>query len=477
MKLVNNLKALTIARTPPEVDTAGDFWYPATSSTWSTGRETITDSYESYVGQAYKANAIVFACVLARQMPFSEVRFLYQEMPDGNPGSLHTGTGLDLLRNPGPLLTRMEQDASIAGNFYATPVAGGRRLRRLRADWVSIVSGIVDDPTASAYELEADLLGYIYHAPGTRPAWITPERMVHYAPIPDPDAQWKGMSWMTPVINEIVADSAMTRHKIQFLRRGASLNFAISYDKSVTATQVRNYAALFKEQHTGLDNAYAALHIGGGADPKPLSIGLKDLDYKLVQGAGETRIAAAAGVGPIMAMLSEGLAGSALNAGNYEAAKRKFADITLRPNWRMAATALEKITTPPDEQRLWYDTRDVEFLKTDRKEGAEIQAQRATNISTLVTIGFTWETAVEAVESDDFRRLQHSGLYSVQLQPLGTPAADGIDLTTEAGKRAAFEFITKIGARNSSSDQTLIQTAHDAIVAAGAACTTEEAAA
>lgn len=471
MKLIEKLtaKALTIATAPPELDTAGNWWYPMTG--WSSGKE-IEQTYESYVANAYKSNGIVFACVAARQMPFSEARFLYQEMPDGNPGTLHTGPGLKLLERPwangrtGDLLSRMEQDASIAGNFYATPVANGARLRRLRPDWVTIISGILGDPHASAYELEAELLAYIYHAPGCAPKLLTPERVVHYVPIPDPDAQWRGMSWMTPVLNEITSDTAMTQHKLQFMRRGASLNFAISYDKSVTANMVRQYAAIFKEQHEGTENAYRALHIGGGADPKPLSIGLKDLDYKSVQGAGETRIAAASGVGAIIARFSEGMQGSSLTTGNYESAKRQFADLTLRPLWRGAAGALEKVTTPADGDRLWYDTRDVEFLKTDRKEASAIQAEQAATITGLVTAGFTWESAVEAVGADDFTRLAHSGLFSVQLQAAGAAAVGEV-------AKAAADAALKIGARNAAADQTLIQTAHDAIAAAGATCATE----
>ena len=59
--------------------------------------------------------------------------------------------------------------------------------------------------------------------------------------------------------------------------------------------------------HEGLWNAYKTLYLGGGADAKIIGSNMQQLDFKTVQGHGETRIAAAAGVPPIIVGLSEGL--------------------------------------------------------------------------------------------------------------------------------------------------------------------------
>jgi len=432
MKLLSNLaaKSFIVNRsTERDLDEVHNrlFW-PSSGDSYD-GEKELATTFEEYVEKAYKANGIVFACVQARSMPFSEARFQYQEMPDGNPGKLSSGPGLDILETPwtnattGELLTRMEQDASTGGNSYYTPVNG--RLRRMRPDWVTIISGVMDDDEGSSFDLGAEVLGYGYKPPGRPLTLLSPSRVVHYSPLPDPLAQWRGMSWLTPVLREISADSQMTQHKLKFLKQGASLKFAIKYDPSLTPTQVTEHAAVFKALHEGTENAYRTLHIGGGAEPVTVGTSLKELDFKLVQGAGETRIAAAAGVGAIMARFSEGLAGSSLNQGNYEAAKRQFADMTLRPLWRVAAGSLQKLTSPPDGSRLWYDTRDVEFLKADRKDAAEIQSLKAATIAALTTSGYTPSSAIDAVEADDFSRLEHSGLYSIQLQPpnSGTPPA------------------------------------------------------
>lgn len=397
-------------------------------------RETIEANFEQIVQKAYKANGPIFACILARAMPFSEVRFQFQEIIDGRPGRLSGGPSLATLDTPWPnattgeLLFRMEQDGSLAGNAYVTPV--GQRnghVRRLRPDWVTIISGIPGNEDASPFALEAEVLGYIYH-PKVRnapaPVFISPERMVHWSPIPDPEAQWRGMSWLQPIVEDILADNQATKHKLKFFEHGTVSNMIVTYDASKSPEEVKRYAELFAQQHSGTANAYKTIHFGGGADAKTLGANMKEIDFKATQGAGETRIAAVSGVGAIMARFSEGLQGSSLNSGNYGAAKRQFADMTLRPLWRSASAALDKLVDVPANHRLWYDPRDVEFLKEDRKDQTEILREQAATVKSLVDAGYEPDAAIDAVEANDLTRLtgKHTGMFSVQLQPPGTRA-------------------------------------------------------
>lgn len=423
-------KALTIIRDAPEVLDDGSLFYARTatqaSADWAGDRDGTEQSYDSFARALYKSNPIVFACVQARQLPFSEARFQFQEMRGGRPGRMFGTEALRVLEQPwvnattGELLSRMEQDASLAGNFYATLVGDGpdARIRRLRPDWVSIVTG-----SKNPFALESHVLMYIYHpggeGSGHNPVMLTPDRVVHYSPIPDPDAQWRGMSWLTPLVREVQADAFATIHKQKFFENGAALNTVISYDATVNPDSFRRYVDMFEDAHRGVDNAYKTLHIGGGADATVIGTELKT-DFRAIQGAGETRIAAAAGVGSIIARFSEGLAGSSLNQGNYNAAKRQFADMTLRPLWRMASASLSKFVSPPSGSRLTYDTRDVEFLKDDRSEAADTLQKTASTMNSLVSAGYTPDSVVVAVETGDLTRLVHSGLYSIQLQSPGS---------------------------------------------------------
>lgn len=401
----------------------------------SGGREErVGNSFEQYATQALKRNGVVFTCMAVRQFGLSEARFQFQELNDGRPGDLFDAPALSVLHRPAPNMTtgemiaRMDQSASLAGNAYLTPVGG--RLRSLRPDWVKILVGVRGDDAASPFSLDAEVLGYIYHpeVSGTArrpdPVVITPDRMVHYSPIPDPTAQFRGMSWMTPVLPEIDGDSAAMRHKLKFFENGATSNFVLTYDASVSPDSVTRYAEMFKQINEGVDKAYKTLHIGGGVDPKMIGADMKQLDFKVTQGHGETRIAAASGVGAVVAQLSEGLQGSSLNAGNFQSAMRRCGDLTFRPTWRMMAGALETVAAPPESARLWYDDRDIEFLKADRKDAAEIEFLKAQTMRQLVDGGFVPETVVAAVQTENMSLLEHTGKTPVQLHdPNETPSA------------------------------------------------------
>jgi hypothetical protein len=163
--------------------------------------------------------------------------------------------------------------------------------------------------------------------------------------------------------------------------------------------------------------------LGAGFDVKTVGLDFRQLDLKALQGAGESRIAAAAGVPTTIVGFSEGQQGSSLNAGNYGAARRRFADGTMRPMWRAACTALSNLVTVPSGARLWYDASDVSFLQEDEQDEATIRSTKAQTIRTLVDAGYDPDAAADFAQTGDEAMLmgKHSGLYSVQLQEPGAP--------------------------------------------------------
>jgi len=407
-------------------------------------RESIGNDPVGYINGAYKADGIVFACQVALQLVFSEITFGWRKTVDGRPQDIYSTAGLELLETAypgglGELLSRMEATAGVAGNWYATRCDDAGRFGRaasgagvrvvvMRPDWVSIVLG---SRSNEPHALDSRIVAYMYEprtAAGVKlPAVVLlPEEVAHYAPLPDPEARYRGMSWMTPVVREIEADKAATGHKLRFFQNGATLSTIVKFDKDVSPENFDAFVARFRAQHEGADNAYKTLFVGGGADPTVVGADLRQLDFKSTQGAGETRIAAAARVHPVILGLSEGMQGSSLNAGNYTAAKRNFVDGTMRPKWRVGAHCLERLLAPPQVgDRLTYDDRDIAFLRDDRSDVADIQNKQAWTIRALTDAGFTAESVVGAVVAEDWRLLDHSGLFSVQLQPPTTevPAA------------------------------------------------------
>lgn len=406
-------------------------------------RERVEHEFEGYVAGAGKGNGVVFACCYARLRVFVDVQFLWRDRGgDGQFGSPYDSPDLARLRRPWPtgtlsnLLAWMEVDATYAGNAYVTwcddqgrfgraARGPGLRLTRMRPDWVTLIIGShSDDP----YAMDAQVVGVLYEpalsgfggSVNASPVLLTPGEVCHYSPVPDPQARFRGMSWLTPVLREIGADLAATEHKTKFFENGAALSTVVSLDKDVTPEQFADFVEMFKAQHEGTRNAYRTFFFGGGADVTMRGVDLKQLDFKAVQGGGETRIAAAAGVHPVVVGLSEGLSGSSLNAGNYQAARRNVGDGTLRHLWGEAAASLETLFRRPSvSAELRPDTRETAFVREDAKDVASMQQTRASALRALVDAGWDPDAAIEYLRTDDLGRLygRHSGLYSVQLQP------------------------------------------------------------
>lgn len=376
----------------------------------------------------YENNGIVFACEAKRLSVFSEARFQYQQLRNGRPGDLFGTPDLSILEEPWPgastrdLLVTAELDIATYGNSYWIADHDGYLVRLDPAN-VKILTEAIEDQV-TGLRVGERLLGYVYMSTNDTMTVYSPHEIAHYKPIP---SRWQflGQSWMSACLQDIDADTQMTEHKRVQLRNGANLSYVVSLDKGITPDQFAAFVEKFRQASEGPANSGKTVFLGGGADIKTISQTFGDLALSATQGATETRIAACAGVHPVIVGLSEGMAGSSLNAGNYTAAKRNFVDGTMRPLWGAFCSAFQWLLKVPSGARLWYDDRDIAFLREDVKDQAEIQASDATTISTLIMAGFTPDAVVEAVHANDLKRLAgaHSGLFSVQLHPPGVEQA------------------------------------------------------
>ena len=391
-------------------------------------QEQIRGNFEGHSYGAFKANGIIFGCMLARQMLFAEARFQFRRRVLGRPGELFGTKALGPLEQPWPngttgdLLGRAIQDVDLGGNFFCARRPEGR-LMRLRPDWMTLILGSMRDPDVGYGDVDAEVLGYIYSpgGPGSNrnPQTFLANEVAHWAPIPDPMAEFRGQSWLTPILRDLMGDQAATTHKLRFFENGAFPSMVVNMGSAVTDPDVFNkWVDRFEEQHAGALNAFKTVYLAAGSDAKVVGSDLKSIEMQAVQGIGEIRIAAAAGVPPIIAGLSEGLRAATL--ANYGQARRHFADATIRPLWRGISGALSTITEVPPGAELWYDSRDIAYLQDDHKDEAEVQQKQAETMKTLVEAGYTPESAQEAVTSNDMSRLKHSGLVSVQLQKPGS---------------------------------------------------------
>lgn len=444
------------------------FWSPEhpLSQIWGgysgSNRETIENNFEGYVQGAYKRNGAVFACSTARQMVFAsgvclKVRKRYDPTNQGAPGPLEADERLHILEHPwqggtlGDVFARMEQDVTLAGNSYWT--VRNDRLVRLRPDWVEIFIGVKGKENASPNDIDAEVIGYWYKPRGTgtetelaEEVFLLAEQVAHYAPIPDPVAKYRGMSWITAAAKDIESDNLATQHKKAFYENAAVPNIAVKFDRETSEDAFDEFVEQYNANHKGAWNAYKTLFLMGGADVEPLTMDFHQLEFNQTVGKGESRIAAAAGVPSSWVGFSEGMQGSALNAGNFSAARRRFADGTIRPLWEMAAASLAVLVDIGDDEQLWVDASQSAFLREDLKDQAQIFQTLIIGIEAGMRGGFEPDAVVKAAMSYDVRHLlgEHTGLTSVQMMNTDQEGQRGQEeaQTREIEARAISALIT-----------------------------------
>jgi phage portal protein BeeE len=403
-------------------------------------QEEIAHEFMGYVHGAYRSNGIIFALVITRMLLLSEARFQFRRFINGRPTDFFGKEDLSLLEKPygegsttRNLLADMSTDADLAGNFYAYRERG--RLWRMRPDWVTVLLGSQSEAQRDPRDRQhveavdawdAEVVGYVYSPGGPNSGQakkaMLPEQVVHYAPYPSKMSRYLGMSWIQAVVQETMADKAAMTHKQMFFENGATANMVVSLHESITDPADFNaWVEAFEQDHEGALNAYRTIYLGAGADASVVGADMQQLDFKVTQGHGETRLAAAARMPAILVGIIAGL--EAATYSNYGMARRAAADMTLRPTWGLMAGALSRVVPVPSDAELWYDVRDVSFLQEDAKDDAEIQQIKAQTINTLIMAGFEPQKVVDAVTAFDLERLDaadaHTGMISVQMHKPG----------------------------------------------------------
>ena len=387
-----------------------------TSYGGSPDREALPPQLGAFALQANTSSSIVFAAIMARVSLFKQAVFKYQAKDDKH---LFGNTTLAKLEEPWPggtsgdLLARMEQDVSLFGQPYIWEPPGEGRLVRLRPDWVTIVSELVAVPGGGTYRRK---VGYWHEPPKNvtnqgEGFEIPADEVVHWAPIPDPAADFRGMSWLTPAIREIQADSGMTSYKIRYLENAATPNLLIRYSQKLHPGTVDAIRERMTARYGGVDNAFKTLVLDQGADTTVVGNSLQQMDFSAVSAVGVERILADAGVPGVLVGL-EPLRGAGRG---YQESMQKLANLYGHPQWESVCGALSQLLDVPAGNRLWYDPSDIPALQDGILERGQASLVNAQALLALVQAGYTHESAVAAVEASDLSQLQAGGM--------GTPAA------------------------------------------------------
>lgn len=377
--------------------------------------EEVAHNYATHCQNILKRNGPIFALIAFRTDIFSQVRWSYRQRRNGKPGDIFSNSALDVL-NDDPIINKMMViDNDLAGNFYG--YRDERSVTRLRPDWVQLAY----DKPLDAWD--AQLAAVLYYEGGPigkdpdKAIKFMPEDVIHWYDRPDPDRKGLGMSWLTPIVREVAADNAATTHKLKFFENGATPNLVFKFPEQVTPAAVKEFKENFDTENVGVQNAYKNMWLGGGADATVIGADLKQLEFSITQGKGESRLASEARVPAVLVGFSEGL--QAATYSNFGSARRLAADGLFHPLWVSAAGAIGRAIRAPSGAEFWYDAYDIPFLREDKADEAKIRATDASTIRQLIDAGYEADSVVDAVMAGDWGLLAHSGLYSVQLQPPG----------------------------------------------------------
>ena len=377
-------------------------------------------------------NPIALRCMVIRGSVFSQIDFKFR---NEQTKKLYGTPALQLLENPWPgagsdeFLMRTEFDNSRYGNsyWYIEPASRQRPFGSLV--WcdptkVDIITGDVGGPSGKT--VGKNLLAYHYKdKAGEAPEIMLPNEIVHVRTIPDPTHPFRGLSWLSSLLPDLVADQDLSDFKHAFVNNAATPNLVVTFPagsdgkSSIGREAFNKFREKMEATHTGPQAAFKTLYIGGGADVKSVGSNFEQMQLTQTQQHGETRLCLAAGVPASIVGVAEGLKGSTLNTANYAATRRSFADITIRPLWKTTCKALETAVPPPAGSRLWYDASEVLFLKADLQDAAAEKQSNAVTMLTLINAGYDPDTVTEFVATGDYDALSHTGLVSVQLQAPG----------------------------------------------------------
>ncbi len=401
------------------------------AATWKKNEE-IAQTLPAYF-ESPRRSPPAFAAQMVRSSTMGQARMVWQNRRDQH--TFRT-PALELVERPwingttGQLLSRMEWHVGLAGNAYVYRQSA-TRLRVLRPDWVAIVYGSQSDPGDPKWQLDAEVVGYIYVPGGWRTGKdvqvlpLMPEQVAHWAPLPDPINAGLGMSWLTPGLRDLQADIATTEYKLAFFSNGATPNLVLKNVPAPSRQQFHEWINDFEAGHKSSINAFKTIYLSGGVDATVVGSNLAELQLEAVVAHSETRISYLSRVPAVILGIAAGLKGSSLNAGNYGEARRNFADTWYYGELQDACAALDTIVDTPGGAQLWYDVRNVPLLREDAADAAKIEQTKQQTIVSYIAAGFTPESAVAAVSAQDILVLEHTGLVSVQLQPPGTAMLPG----------------------------------------------------
>jgi hypothetical protein len=372
--------------------------------------------------KALTSNGVVYGIFRARADLFSQARFVWKRYgagPKPMAADVTTNTALRPLDNPASILEWCEIDVATAGNSYW--VLDGAVLRRLPPSGCRSFSarprgrrpavGVGRPP--GRRDLQA-----ARPARRPRPKRFCGPRSRTTAPERDPDARFRGMSWLRPAMEDVVSDNgAPVPHQV--LGEPRHSPSVITFDPTRTSKRSessrRNCSSRSIRAWTG-------------------------------RSAPRSWVAAPTSRSSARASRTRRREHPQAGALRHRPGRRDAADggrvdggELLEHQGRQPVDLGPKAALPVDEGRggvpsdrsrpqgfeLWYDVTGVAALQADALMRPRCRRSRRRRCARWWTAGLCLRSVMAAVTSGDMTKLVHSGNLSVQLLPAGQAPGSG----------------------------------------------------
>ncbi len=326
-------------------------------------------NYNNVNKEAYKKNALVYACVREIATSVADARFqVIVREADGVISPVPDHPTQRILENPNPVMSPMEFWESlltiehIAGNAYVLKDLDEENLWILRPDWVRIV------------QLGGGRREYKYGPPGSI-VTLSEDQVIHFPYGVDPqDIYGFGFSPLAPIWRDVSTDNSATDFFKVFFDNSAVPSGIIKVKRRLARQgEANRIRSQWSQRYTGPKGWHAPAVLDEDAEYQKIGLDLQELRMDSLRHVVESRLCMAFGVPPIIVGANVGLQRSTYS--NYKEAKASFWEETLAPMYRRHAQIIRRglLSEFPMAERFdtRFDLSDVAAMQQQRMDQAE----------------------------------------------------------------------------------------------------------
>jgi len=323
------------------------------------------------VKQGYKASSAVSACIRALAFSFPEPQLIaYLEDKNGEEQPAGSADPLQkLIRNPNPdmgeaeLYQFMVTYAALGGDCYLFKERNA--IGQVVGLWP--FSKDLIKPIPGKNTLEGIVSHYVITIDGEETK-IPKNDIIQWKWLIDPEQPWTGIGGLELCIREVQNDTESSRFAFDMFKNNAIPPVVVTLTEGdeLTEEKTDRLRKAWLKRYGGR-NRTAPAFLEAGMTVQKLGLNMQELDLSELKNIPESRICAAFGVPPTIALLYVGLKRSDYGDGM---ARKSYTETTLKALWRSCASEMTKGLS--DEfgggYQLRYDLNQVEALRENLKE-------------------------------------------------------------------------------------------------------------